>query len=140
MNRMKFPVNLETHQGSQIQTKRFATSDGAVRIDCGQHILPKLNYPVICSVTVDATKSVPGKSTVQIGYVQNSVVFRIFDKRDVTSILTNMINITQPVYSKETVTTRDPQGLPMNVPRFSLYCPRDWVFDVVECTGHIITR
>ncbi len=140
MGRMKFPAKQESFQNSPLLTKRFQTSDGAIRFDCGQHQNPQQNYAIVCAVTLDLAKSTAGISQISRGYVEKSYVFKVLAKNDVAAMLANMVYTAGPFYTSETINVNTDQAQDRAVPRFYYNCPRDWVFDVVACEGHIIVR
>lgn len=140
LGRMKYPVKIEDHQGKRFYTKRFQTADGAIRIDCGQHHSAGKPVSILCAVTVDAAKSVKNVTQIQNGYVPNSIVFKVMAKADVKNMLENMVYTAGTFYTSENVIVNNDKAQNMSVPRFYFNCPKDWVFDVVACEGHLITR
>lgn len=140
MARMKYPLLKETYREIPIVTKRFQTADGAIRFDCGQNQRPNRTNPTICAITIDSSKSLEKVSKITAGYVEKSIVFKILEKNDVASMLANMVSTSGAFYSSEAVVVQNEKKKNMSVPRFYYNCPRDWVFDVVTCEGHIILR
>lgn len=140
ISRMKFPFVKEYYRGSNFLMKRFQTSDGAIRIDCGQHESVEHAPPAMCAVTLDPTKSAAGVSQIVSNTALMPMRFRVLAKKDVANMLENMVYTRGPFYSSATILISSENIKNMSVPRFYFNCPRDWVFDVVDCEGHIIVR
>lgn len=130
------PATAENYHGLSIVTKRFASADGAVRIDCAQ-TFATTTYS--CAVTVDESKSKNGISKIQKGIVSNSIVFELTYKSDINFLVQNYMT-TGALYSVENVNVKFNNGAVSPLPRFRFECPKDWVFDTVSCQGYIITR
>lgn len=138
-NLMNVPKSLEKFSGANYGVKRFSSVDGAIRIACSQSLYYPPNTSTSCGVSVDSTRAT-AKTKIQNGYVPNSAVFQMTDKADIQNVLKVFFTTQNSFFSSETVAVTDTKGKRVVVARFHLQCPRDWVFDVVECNGYLIGR
>jgi hypothetical protein len=138
-NQMNVPKTFETFSGTRYGVKRFTSIDGSVQVACSQSLIYPPITSTVCGIMLDSTRA-NTKTKIQTGYVYNSAVFQMTNKLDIQAVLRSFFGTQSSFYSSETVVVTDAKGQRVTVPRFHLQCPRDWVFDVVECNGYIIGR
>ena len=139
-NRIMLPKTIEkSTRGTNIAVKRFSSADSAVRLVCAQSLIERPDVGTLCAVSLVPSVAQPSVSEVQSGFLLNSTVFRIKEKSDVQKVLLNVLK-SEKFESRESVQYTDQFGKLVQVPRFTLDCPPDWVFEVVYCEGHIVGR